>query len=101
MAKAVRGITHTKTSRSLTRRLTQTPLQRAPATRLHVSRWLDVNEHVRDTRVALLDCAFYSMRNLVAFMHGNTAVHANVEIDIKIQPHLASPALLNFDNARN
>src|SRR5947209_19493022 len=40
------------------------------------------------------------MRNLVAFMHGNAAVHSHMEINIKIQTHFAGPAFLNLDNAR-
>src|SRR6266550_9053963 len=39
------------------------------------------------------------MRNLVAFIHGNGAVHAHMEINIKIQSHFAGPAFLNLYNA--
>src|SRR5690242_9649639 len=38
------------------------------------------------------------MRDLVAFVHGNLAINSDVEIDIKIQTHLASAAFFNFDD---
>jgi hypothetical protein len=62
---------------------------------------LDVNEHVGNARVALLDCVFYSVRNLMAFVHRDLAVHSDVQIDIKIQTHFAGSALFNFDHAGN
>src|SRR5206468_10949150 len=40
------------------------------------------------------------MRNLMSFTHRNFAVHSDVEIDIKIQSHLAGPAFLHLDNTR-
>ena len=57
-----------------------------------------MNEHVCYARVALLDCVFYSMGDFVAVVHRNFAVHYDVEIDIKIQTHLASTAFFNFDD---
>ena len=41
------------------------------------------------------------MRNLMSFTHRNFAVHSDVEIDIKIQSHLAGPAFLHLDNTRD
>ena len=38
------------------------------------------------------------MRDLVAFVNGNFAIHSDVEIDLKIQAHLASTAFFNFDD---
>ena len=59
---------------------------------------LDVHENVRDAGVALLDCRLYSMRDLVAFMHRNVSIHADVKIDVIIQAHFARMAFLHFDN---
>ena len=73
---------------------------RRAATRLQLC-WLYVHQHVRDTRVALLDRAFYSMRDLVTLMDGNVAIHSGVEIDVKIQPHFSGATFLNFEDARN
>lgn len=39
---------------------------------------LDVHEHICNTRVALLDCCLDSMRDLVAFVHGNVPVDADM-----------------------
>ena len=41
------------------------------------------------------------MRDLVAFVHGDVAVHSDVKIDVKIQTHLAGPAFFNFDDTRD
>jgi hypothetical protein len=60
-----------------------------------------VHQDIRDTRIALLDRGFYTVRNLVAFVHGNVAVHSRVEIDIKIESHFSGPAFLNLDNTRD
>ena len=38
----------------------------------------DVHQYVGDTRIALLDCSFHTVCNLVAFMYGNVSVHADV-----------------------
>ena len=62
---------------------------------------LDVHEHVCDAGVALLDRRFYSMRDLVAFVHGNVSVHADVKIDVIIQAHLAGMTFLHLDNTRD
>jgi hypothetical protein len=58
-----------------------------------------VNEHVRDTRVALLDGAFDAMRDVMAFMHGDTSIHSYMEIDIKIQAHFSSATFLNLNDS--
>jgi len=60
-----------------------------------------VNEHIGNTFVGLLYRAFYLMRNLMSFMHGNFAVHSHMKIDIKIQTHFAHQALFDFDYSRN
>ena len=44
-------------------------------------RWLDVHEYIRDARVALLDRGFHSVRDLVARLHGDVAIHSHVKID--------------------
>src|SRR5882724_11458745 len=65
------------------------------------TRRLDVNEHISDARIALLNCALYSMRDLVAFMYRNVSVHADVQIDVIIQAHLARMAFFHVNNTRN
>jgi hypothetical protein len=62
---------------------------------------LDVHQHIRDTRVALLDRTFHAMRNLVAFVHGHVAIHSNVEIDVKVEAHFSGPTFLNLNNTRH
>jgi hypothetical protein len=41
-------------------------------------RGLDVHEHVRNARVALLDRSLYPMGDLVTLVDGNVSVHTNV-----------------------
>lgn len=52
-------------------------LPRLPRSRLQLCRF-DVDEYVGDARVALLNRVLHPMRDLVAFVHGNVAVHADV-----------------------
>src|SRR6476646_2202726 len=61
----------------------------------------DVHENVGDTRIALLDCSFYTVRDFVAFVHRNIAIDSCVEIDVEIQSHLSGAAFLNLDNTRH
>ena len=58
-----------------------------------------MDKHVGNARIALLDCRFYLVCNLVPFMHGNAPVHSHVKIDIKIQPHLPDQAFFDFDDS--
>ena len=51
--------------------------------------------------VALLDCSFYPVRDVVAFVHRNVAIHADVKIDVKIQSHLADETFFDLDNTRD
>jgi hypothetical protein len=41
-------------------------------------RGFDMHKHICDAGVALLDCRLYLMRDLVAFVHGNASVYADV-----------------------
>ncbi len=41
------------------------------------------------------------MRDLVAVMYGNVAVHTDVKIDVIIQAHLAGMTFLHLDNTRD
>ena len=68
------------------------PLQRS---RLHAFPRLDVHEHVRDAFVTFLHRTLHSMRDAVAFAHGNIAVHADVKIDIKLQAHFTDAWFFN------
>ena len=61
-------------------------------------RGFDVDEHVGDARVSLLNGAFHLVRNVVAFAHGNVAVHADVKIDIKTQAHFSDETFFDFDD---
>ena len=58
-----------------------------------------MHEHIRDAFVAFLHRTLHSMRDAVAFVHGNIAVHADVKIDIKFQAHFAYAGFFNFLNA--
>src|SRR5436305_9182769 len=60
---------------------------------------LDVDKHVGNARIALLDCRFHLMRNLVPFMHGNASVYSHVKIDIKVQSHLPDQAFFDVDDS--
>jgi hypothetical protein len=60
-----------------------------------------VHQHIRDTRVALLDRTFHAMRNFVAFMHGHLAIYSNVEIDVKVEAHFSGSTFLNLNDAWN
>jgi hypothetical protein len=60
-----------------------------------------VHQHIRNARVALLDCSFHAVRDLVTFMYGNVSVHADVKIDVIIQAHFARVAFLHFDNTED
>ena len=73
---------------------------RDPRSRLQSCRF-DVYENVSDARVAFLNRALYSMRDLVAIVYGNFSMHSNVKIDVKIQTHLASPTFFHLNNPRN
>src|SRR4029450_5816026 len=63
--------------------------------------WLEGNEHIRNAGGALVDCVFSPMRDLMAFVHGDLAIHSNVEIDVEVQSHFAGAAFFNFDHAGN
>src|ERR1019366_6739410 len=55
-----------------------------------------MNEHVGDARIGFLNSAFYLVGNVVAFAHGNVAVHFNVKIDIKTQAHFSGKTFVDF-----
>ena len=76
------------------------PLPRLPRSRLQFCGF-DVHQYVGDTRIALLDCSFYTVRDFVAFVHRNIAIDSCVEIDVEIQSHLSGAAFLNLDNTRH
>ena len=64
-------------------------------------RGLDVNKHIRNARIGLLDGSFHLVRNVMAFAHGDTAVYFNVEIDIKVQTHFSHQTFIDLDHPRN
>ena len=64
-------------------------------------RRLDMYENVGDARVALLNRALNLVRNVVALVDGNVAVHADVQIDVILQTHFTGMAFLHVDNTGN
>src|SRR4030081_3655536 len=64
-------------------------------------RRFDVDEHISDARVALLNGALHFVGNAMAVVHRDVSVHSDMKIDIKTEAHLADETFFNFDDARN
>ena len=60
-----------------------------------------MHQHVRHSRFALLDRAFYAVRDFVALVHRHIAVDSNVKIDIKVEAHFARSTFLNLNDPGN
>src|SRR3981081_4022789 len=64
-------------------------------------RRFDVDEHISDTRIALLKGPFHIMGNPMALVHRDVSVHSDMKIDIKTEAHLADETFFNFDDPGN
>ena len=58
---------------------------------------LNVHEDVGDTRICGADRIFYPVRQLVAFVDGNAAIHQHVQIDVIGDSHLADKTFVEID----
>ena len=71
--------------------------------RMAVSRsgGLDMHEHIRDPRISSPDRVFHLVRDGMAGADGDRLIHANVQIDVELQPHLSHQTFVDVEHAWN
>src|SRR5438132_5068168 len=69
--------------------------------RLQIAHWLDVDEHVSDPRIAILNRTLDIVRDAMSFADRNVAIHPNVKINIKTEAHLADETFFDLDHTRH
>ena len=61
--------------------------------------WLDVHEHVSNTRVRRPDCILDPMRELMALAYRNSTIHLDVQVNVVADTHFAHETFVEINHA--
>jgi adenosylhomocysteine nucleosidase len=72
---------------------------RATERTIHLSRRLDVHQHIGNPSVGLFDRVLHLMRDVVTVPDGYSSIHADVQIDVERDAHFANETFFDIEDA--